>query len=285
MAGLVLAGAFDSFPEHRAQYYNLDEKGLSIIEKAIRYGNKYQESKNSAQVSLFGEASEVQFEELVIPDCEPWNVMEKLAREKEVIGFYISGHPLDDYRTEMDNFCNAELDILKNLQQLEGRELTFGGIVTDVQHRVSKNGKGWALFTLEDFKDSYEFKIFNEEYLKYRHFLVMNSFLYVKTRLSRAWRDGDVRIQFTHMQLLQDVMEKMSKKITVQIDISVLDEKKVTSLQKIAKKYKGEKNLNFLVYDLEEKVKITMPSRNTKVNICKELLEELSEEKLKFKLN
>jgi len=87
------------------------------------------------------------------------------------------------------------------------------------------------------------------------------------------------------MQLLQDVMEKMSKKITVQIDISVLDEKKVTSLQKIAKKYKGEKNLNFLVYDLEEKVKITMPSRNTKVNICKELLEELSEEKLKFKLN
>ncbi len=285
MDGLVLAGAFDSFPEHRAQYYNLDEKGLSIIEKAIRYGNKYQESKNSAQVSLFGEASEVQFEELVIPDCEPWNVMEKLAREKEVIGFYISGHPLDDYRTEMDNFCNAELDILKNLQQLEGRELTFGGIVTDVQHRVSKNGKGWALFTLEDFKDSYEFKIFNEEYLKYRHFLVMNSFLYVKTRLSRAWRDGDVRIQFTHMQLLQDVMEKMSKKITVQIDISVLDEKKVTSLQKIAKKYKGEKNLNFLVYDLEEKVKITMPSRNTKVNICKELLEELSEEKLKFKLN
>ena len=283
--GLVLAGAFDSFPEHRAQYYNLDEKGLSIIEKAIRYGNKYQESKNSSQVSLFGETSEVQFEELVIPECEPWNVMEKLAKEKEVIGFYISGHPLDDYKTEMDNFCNAKLDILKNLQQLEGRELTFGGILTDVQHRIAKNGKGWALFTLEDFKDSYEFKIFNEEYLKYRHFLVMNSFLYIKTKLNRAWRDGDVRIQFVNMQLLQDVMEKMSKKITVQIDIAALDEKKVDSLKKITNKYKGDKNLNFLVYDLEEKVKINMPSRNTKVDICKELLDELAEEKLKFKLN
>jgi DNA polymerase-3 subunit alpha len=168
---------------------------------------------------------------------------------------------------------------------MEGRELTFGGILSNVEHRISKNGKGWALFTLEDFKDSYEFRIFNEEYLKFRHFLVMNSFLFVKVKLNRAWRDGDVRIQFITMQLLQDVMEKMSKKITVQIDISALDKKKVTSLQKIARKYKGEKNLNFLVYDIEEKVKITMPSRNTKVNICKELLDDLSEEKLKFKLN
>ncbi len=284
--GLVLAGAFDSFEDtHRAQYFNLDEKSLTIIEKAIRYGNRYQERKNSAQVSLFGETSEVQFEELIIPDCEPWNVMEKLSKEKEVIGFYISGHPLDDYKTEINNFCNANLDVLRNINELEGKELTFAGILVDVQHRITKNGKGWALFTLEDYSDAYEFKIFNEDYLKLKHFLVPNSFLYIKTTMRRPWREGDVRVQFITMQILQDVMEKMSKKITVQLDINTLSDERIKKLKDLAKQHKGNKNLNILVYDIEEKIKITMPSRNTKVNICKELLDELLEERLKFKLN
>ena len=283
---LALAGAFDSFPNtHRAQYFNVDERGVNIIEKAIRYGNKYQESKHTKQVSLFGEESGVEIEEFTIPDCEPWPMMEKLAREKEVIGFYISGHPLDAYQTEIEYYCNAKLEYLKDLESLEGRELSFGGIVTDVQHRVSKNGKGWALFTLEDYSDSYEFKIFNEEYLKFKHFLVPNTFLLVKTRLNRGWSNGDVRIQFMHMQLLQDTLEKLSKKITVQIDIAELNDQRISQLQKITRKYKGNKNINFLIYDLEEKVKITMPSRNTKVEITKELLDELKDEGLKFKLN
>ncbi len=285
--GLVLAGAFDSFDDyiHRAQYFNLDEKGLSIIEKAIRYGNKYQERKNSAQVSLFGEASEVQFEELTIPDCEPWNVMEKLSKEKEVIGFYISGHPLDDYKTEINNFCNASLDVLHNINELEGRELTFAGILTGVQHRIAKNGKGWALFTLEDYSDAYEFKIFNEDYLKFKHFLVPNSFLYIKTKMRRPWREGDVRVQYVAMQILQDVMEKMSKKITVQIDINELNEERIKILKNLVKQYKGSKNLNIIVYDMEEKIKINMPSRNTKIDISKELLDELTNENMRFKLN
>ncbi|MEN8123654.1 MAG: DNA polymerase III subunit alpha [Bacteroidota bacterium] len=284
--GLVLAGAFDSFEDTiRAQYFNFDERGLSIIEKAIRFGNKYQESKNSAQVSLFGESSEFQFEELTIPECEPWNVMEKLSKEKEVIGFYISGHPLDDYKTEIKYFCNASLEVLQNIQELEGRELTFAGILTDVQHRISKNGKGWALFTLEDYTDAYEFKIFNEDYLKLKHFLVPNSFLYIKTKMMRPWRDGDVRVQFITMQILQDVMEKMSKKITVQLDINTLNDERIKKLKELAKHHKGNKNLNILVYDIEEKIKITMPSRNTKVDISKELLDELTKENMHFKLN
>ena len=284
--GLVLAGAFDSFEDtHRSQYFNFDEKGLSIIEKAIRYGSKYQERKNSAQVSLFGEASEVQFEELIIPDCEPWNFMERLSKEKEVIGFYISGHPLDDYKAEINNFCNAGLDVLHNINELEGKELTFAGILTDVQHRTTKNGKGWALFTLEDYKDVYEFKIFNEDYLKLKHFLVPNSFLYIKTKMMRPWREADVRVQFITMQILQDVMEKMSKKITVQLDIASLNEERIKTLQKLVKYHKGTKNLNILVYDLEEKIKINMPSRNTKIEISKELLDKLTAENMRFKLN
>jgi DNA polymerase-3 subunit alpha len=284
--GLVLAGGFDSFTDTiRAQYFAPDEKGITFIEKAIRFGNKFQESKNSAQVSLFGEASEIQFDEPVIPECEDWSIMEKLQKEKEMIGIYISGHPLDDYKTEMKYFCNASLDALKNINELEGRELTFAGIISEVQHRVGKNGKPWGIFTFEDYTDAYEFKLFNEEYLKFRHFLIPNSFLYLKISLRRAWQGGDVRVSFSAIQQLQDVLNKMAKKITIQLDIKGLDNQKVTEVQSLLKGHKGNQILNFTVYDMKEKLKLTMPSRSTKIEISKELLEELNAKDFSFKLN
>ncbi len=284
--GMVLAGGFDSFTDTiRAQYFAPDEKGITFIEKAIRFGNKFQESKNSAQVSLFGEASEIQFDEPIIPECEDWSIMEKLQKEKEMIGIYISGHPLDDYKTEMKYFCNASLDALKNINELEGRELTFAGIISDVQHRVGKNGKPWGIFSFEDYTEAYEFKLFNEEYLKFRHFLIPNSFLYLKVSLRRAWQGGDVRVSFNAIQQLQDVLSKMAKKITIQLDIKGLDNKKVAEVQSLLKEHKGNQILNFTVYDMKEKLKLTMPSRSTKIEISKELLEELNAKDFSFKLN
>jgi DNA polymerase-3 subunit alpha len=284
--GLVLAGAFDSFEStKRSQYFALDEKGVTFIERAIRYGNKFQESKNSAQVSLFGEASEVQFEEPVIPPCEPWNVMEKLSKEKEMIGIYISGHPLDDFKTEIKYFCNASVDCLKNLDQLEGKELSFAGIITDVQHRVSKNGKPWGMFTFEDYSDAYEFRLFNEDYLKFRHFLIPNTFLYLKTVMRRAWQNGDVRVQITAIQQLQDVLGKMAKKITLNVPIEKIDKDIIEQFDSVFKKHQGSQHLNFMIIDQKEKLKLNMPSRSSKINISKELIEELNEHEWSFKLN
>ncbi len=284
--GLVLAGGFDSFKETiRAQYFAMDEKGLTFIEKAIRFGNKFQESKNSAQVSLFGEASEVQFDEPIIPFCEPWNVMEKLSKEKEVIGIYISGHPLDDYKMEIKYFCNGRLEMLQNIDKLEGTELTFAGIISDVQHRITKNGKPWGLFTFEDYSESYEFKLFNEDYLKFRHFLIPNTFLYIKTVMRRPWQNGDVRVYITVIQQLQDVLSKMAKKLTIQLDVNSLDNEKVESIHSVLKQYKGDQHLNFMIYDVEEKLKLSMPSRSSKIEISKELLDELGASDLTFRLN
>ncbi len=284
--GLVLAGGFDSFQTaNRSQYFALDEKGVTFIEKAIRYGNKFQESKNSAQVSLFGEASEVQFEEPEIPPCEPWNVMEKLSKEKEMIGIYISGHPLDDFKTEIQYFCNARVDSLQNINQLEGKELSFAGIITDVQHRVSKNGKPWGMFTFEDYSDAYEFRLFNEDYLKYRHFLIPNTFLYLKTVMRRAWQNGDVRVQITTIQQLQDVLANMAKKITLNLPIESINETSVKQFDSVFKKHKGNQHLNFMIIDQKEKLKLNMPSRSAKINITKELLDELNENEWSFKLN
>lgn len=289
---LALAGGFDCFSDtHRAQYFHDDGDGITFLEKAIKYGAKHQENENSAQVSLFGEASDVQIAEPLVPPCEEWGTMEKLAKEKEVVGIYISGHPLDDFRIEMKTFCNANLALLKDLEPFVNRELTFGGVVTDVQHRVSKQGKGWALFTVEDYTDSHEFRIFGEEYLKFRHFLLKNSFVYVKMFVREGWINRDTgnksepRIQFNNFQLLHDVMDVYAKKLSVQLQISDLQETRVNKLKELFNMHKGDHLLNFIIYDTEEQIKLNMPSRKQKIKISQELLDELESDGVFYKLN
>ncbi len=289
---LALAGGFDGFGDaHRAQYFHDEGDGITFLEKAIRYGAKHQENENSAQVSLFGATSEVQIAEPIIPPCEEWGTMEKLAQEKEVVGVYISGHPLDDFKVEMKTFCNANLALFNELENYVNRELTFGGVVTDVQHRVSKQGKGWAAFTVEDYTDSFEFRIFGEEYLKFRHFLVRNSFVYVRAFIREGWmnrdtgKKGDPRIQFNNFQLLHDVMESYAKKLSIQLNIRDLQEQRIQKLQDLFKSHKGDKALNFVIYDNDEKIKLSMPSRKQKVSISQELLDELEHNNVMYKLN
>ncbi|MEJ2112788.1 MAG: DNA polymerase III subunit alpha [Flavobacteriaceae bacterium] len=289
---LALAGGFDCFKEtHRAQYFQDEGDGITFLEKAIRYGNKHQENENSAQVSLFGDASEVQIAEPQVPPCEEWGTMEKLAREKEVVGIYISGHPLDDFKIEMNTFCNASLALLSDLESFVNKELIFGGVVTDVQHRVSRQGKGWALFTVEDYTDSYEFKIFGEEYLKYRHFLMKNNFVFVRVFIKEGWinretgKKGEPRIQFNSFQLLQDVMETHAKKLSIQLNIQDIKEDKISELKDLLHMHKGNHALNFVIYDNSESIKLQMPSRRQKVNISQELLDELESNQVFYKLN
>ncbi|RAJ18143.1 DNA polymerase III subunit alpha [Olleya aquimaris] len=289
---LALAGGFDELGDtHRAQYFFKDGSDLTFLEKAIKYGAKHQENENSAQVSLFGGESEVQIEEPLIPECETWGTMEKLAKEREVVGVYISGHPLDDFRTEMKTFCNASLALFNDLESYVNRELTFGGVVTDVQHRVSKQGKGWALFTVEDYTDTFEFRIFGEEYLKFRHFLLKNNFVYVKVFVREGWVNRDTgkksepRLQFNNFQLLHDVMETYAKKLSIQLNIKELETGKIQKLKELIQMHPGNQSLNFVIYDNRDQIKLTMPSRKQKVKVSQELLSELESEQVYFKLN
>ncbi len=284
---LAVSGGFDSFGNTtRAQYFAPDEKGITFIEKAVKYGSKFQESKNSSQISLFGEASAIQLDEPTIPQCEDWHIMEKLSKEKEAIGMYISGHPLDDYKTEIKYFCNGTVGVFHNMENLIGRDISVAGIVTSVQHRVSaKSGKGWATFIIEDFNDSYEFRIFGEEYLKFRHFLMINGFLHLKIRVQKGWNDGNPRISFTSMQMLQDVLEKSAKKLTLQLNISELKEERIQNILNLTEEYKGKQILNIVVYDIEDRIKLHMQSRSKKVNINKDLLKKLDAEQWYYRLN
>jgi DNA polymerase-3 subunit alpha len=289
---LVKAGAFDSFTDtHRAQYFATDEKGLTFLERAMKFGSKFQENENSAQVSMFGEASNIQFPEPDIPQCETWGTMELLSQEKEVIGIYISAHPLDDFKNEL-KFCNASLKHFKgDLAPLVNNNLAFAAIVTDVQHRVSKAGKGWALFTVEDYGDSHEFRIFGEDYLKMKHFLVPNSFLFVRSTIQPGWTNketgvaGEPRLKFTEMKLLHDIMDELCKKVTIQLELNDIKENTVLDLETILKNKPGKQKLNFTIWDEVEKIEMSLPSRNTNVHITSELLATLERQQIKYKLN
>ncbi|MFT5762232.1 MAG: DNA polymerase-3 subunit alpha, partial [Polaribacter sp.] len=290
--GLILAGGFDSFNDtHRAQYFAIDEKGLTFIEKALRYGNKYQDGENSSQVSMFGEASDIQLPEPIIPECETWSTMETLGKEKEVVGIYISAHPLDDFKNEL-TFCNANLSHFKeDISKYVGMNLSFAGIVTDVQHRVSKAGKGWATFFIEDYHNNYEFRIFGEEYLKFRHFLVPNSFLFVKTIIKAGWANkntgivGEPRLQFIDFKLLHDTMDDLCKKITIQIPVTNVTENNINNLQQLLQTNPGNQSLYFTIWDEKEKIELNLPSRIPKIKITNELLLTLEKEQVSFKLN
>jgi DNA polymerase-3 subunit alpha len=328
---LALAGGFDGFGEtHRAQYFHDEGDGITFLEKAVKYGAKFQENENSSQVSLFGDASEVQIPEPIVPPCEEWNTMEKLAKEKEVVGIYISGHPLDDYKYEMKYFCNTKLEHLKDLNAFVGKNVSIGGIITKIEHRVSKNGKGWAMFTLEGYDESYDFRIFGEEYLKFRHFLIQNNFTFMKLIVKEGWtnaegKKGDPRIQFTTIQYLQDVLTTFAKKLILHLNVTDLSEKLVFALQDLFSRAKGDNQVTMEVMELqkvkrivatdveldtendeisdsdEENIentvleteieeiqvvtKLSMPSRKLKIKISNELLQELENMQINFKLN
>jgi len=288
---LVLAGGFDSFDNHRAQYMQDEGDGITFYEKVLKYASRYQETQNSSQVSLFGDASEVQIPEPEVPFCEEWGTMKKLKQEKEVVGVYISGHPLDDFKTEMKSFTNCKVSDFNELEKFVNRELCFGGVVSDVQHRESKAGKGWAIFTVEDYEDSYDFKIFGEEYLKWRHFLVPNSFIYGRVYVKEGWtnretgKKGEPRLQYNSMQMLHDVMDTQARKLTIQMPIEELEAGKIDILKDLFTLHKGDKHLHFTIYEVENKVKLSMPSRKHKVTISNELLLELEKEQVKYRLN
>ena len=292
LENLVLAGGFDSFDStHRAQYFNADGEGITFLEKVVRFGSKYQENLNSSQTSLFGEATDEMYQDLSIPPCEPWTNLTRLKKEKEVVGIYISSHPLDDFTHEMKHFVSLSLNYLSDLDQLINRELSVGGIVNEVQHLESRNGKGWARFVVEDFTDQYEFRIFGEDYLKYRHFLVVNQFIRIKLTVRQGWTNAETgkvgapRMHYLNFEMLQNTIENNAKKITLQLDIKELNEEKINLLQQHLKSFKGDKPLFFNVYDSEKKVKLTLNSKKQKVKITPDLLQDLESQQWFYKLN
>ncbi len=286
---LVLAGGFDCFDAHRAQYFYDDGDGVIPFEKAIKYGAKYKENENSSQASLFGGSSEVQMPEPTLSPCEEWGTMEKLAKEKEVVGIYISGHPLDDYKFVLNKYCSkGNLNIFNEIER--GLDFTFkvGGIITSVRHMVTKDGRGWGIFKLEGYDDAYEFTIYRDDYLKFKHHLEPNNYLQIKGNVSYYSNpDGSKkpRISYGDFVDLRDVLDKQSVSLDIKLELDKISEELTKNLQEIFNNNAGSKKLNFTIIDTREKIWLDMPSRTQKINISNELLAKLNELEVTYQLN
>jgi DNA polymerase-3 subunit alpha len=288
LESLALAGAFDCFPEvERSHYFSLDpQDNTNFIEKIVRYSSRMAELKAEATASLFGELGAGTGNDIAkprIPTSEPWSVMEQLKNEKEVVGVYISGHPLDEYKTEIANFCNS------NTGQLESRPnvaQTFAGIVTKVNVRTSANGNQFMIFTIEDYAGNYEFALFSKDYIQFERFIALDRLLFINGSYQLKNRHMDQMVfKIQSIELLSEILSDRTKEIKLRLDLHRLTPALLDLLQETLERNKGDKKLTLEVYDEQEKIGMDFLSRKMQVSIGKGLISELKElENVGFKL-
>ena len=280
MESLARAGAFDCFENtHRAQYFFQENSDDPVfLEKIIKNAADFHTRKNAMQQSLFGESEEIHFNEFTLPDCRPWTKLEQLKFEKEVTGFYLSGHPLDDYQMEMEQFCNVTIeDLKKELKPLKGKELLFAGIVIEANHKTGKTGKKFASFMVEDYYNFINLTVFSEEYLKWKHFLEEGQYLFIKARVEGRFDNPDqLVIRVNNIMLLSEVMEKLTRAVSISIEINELAVDTIYKLHTLAKQFKGRSAMRLRIHDDTENLSIELPSKKYRIN-AKEMIRELIE--------
>jgi len=296
---LVYGGGFDEFGLNRAQFFAKTENGtLTGIERLTKYANDYQNTQSSSQSSLFGGTVASYIPEPVMPEAEEWPLIEKLKHEKEVIGIYLTGHPLDNYKVEMERFCNTTISELKMMQKArtgEGGEeimnafaalrkrgeICVGGLVSNVQHKMTKNGKPFGTFVLEDYNESYEFALFGDDYVKFRNLLVEGYFLHLKGIIEEKFRQKDNwDMRILSMSLLSEMRDKLTKSLTVCLDLNALNSQLLNNIQGLIdtnnQKYNVKNcTLRFMIKDRDENMLVELPSKNFKVNPSDDLMAEI----------
>ncbi len=288
LEAMAVAGAFDCFSEiSRAQYFSLDTRGSSYIESLIRYGNNAKSVKNSSQQSLFGESGGF---DMVRPEpsaCPDWPKLEKLNREKEVIGIYLSSHPLDDFRLEINTFTTATLADLQNLRDYLDREVVVAGMVTDSRNGISKNGKPYGSFTLQDYTDSFRFMQFDKDYIENSKYFTIGYYLLVKGRVQkRPFREDEIEFKIKNINLLSSVKDELVKSVTLKINPENINNEMIRELKELILANKGDTELRFLFIDADDRVSLPMFSRTLRVRLNNELISYLEDHpSIDFKVN
>jgi DNA polymerase-3 subunit alpha len=237
-------------------------------------------------MNLFGEAEESVMPDPEFPECPKWEKLEMLKKEKEVTGMYISGHPLDNFKIQIKNYCSHNLTQLQDLDKLKNREVSFAGVILSAQHRYTKNGKPFGTFTIEDYTDSVQINVFSEDYLKVKHFLEKENFVYVKAQVAPRFNSSDqYELKIKSMMLLTDVVEKMASDLLLEIPISEINSQFIDFLTKKAILHKGNCRLKIKLRDEIERSSVEMLSRKIKVEPVGFLGELLKKVEIPFKLN
>ena len=288
LESLAQAGAFDSFEgSHRAQYFTEDGSGKTAIENAIKYANGVKQSENSNQMNMFGEDISDTVIEPALPETPEWQALHLLSREKEVVGVYISGHPLDDYQLEIKNFCNTTLSALSHKDQFEGREIKMAAMVTKSEHKTSQKGKPFGRLTLEDYTESAEVMLFSDDYVKFKDYLVVGWQLFVQGKIqTHPFRPEELEFKITRIELLSDLREKMAKSVTINIPQHLVNEQLVDKLDHLSQEHNGKCLLKLNLINTDSREIIHLYSRSKKINISDEFLGEIEKIKeINFTIN
>ncbi len=285
---LAKAGGFDCFEDyHRRQYVDSDEEGFSLIEKAIKYASRLHEEEASTQSSLFGGNSGVDIVKPKIGHIEPYGKIEELNIEKEMIGLYITGHPLNQFKFEMDFLTNTPISKLTELEKLNGFEIKIGGIISDVQHRTSKKGNPFGQFTLEDFNDNHTFYLFGKDYLKFKPLLEKGWFLHLTGIIQNRWNSQELELKITHIEHLSNIRDKMIKGLELQVRFEDINSIIVNEIERIAEANPGKCSLKLSLLGVYENraISLDMLSRKFAVNPSDAMINELKTlEEISFKV-
>ena len=285
---LALAGGFDSLPGvKREMFFAANAKGETFTELLIRYGAKYQVDKAAAINSLFGGENQVEIAKPEIPPFEPWNSLDRLNRERELVGIYLSAHPLDDYAIILENVCNTHMSDLADKSALVNRELTMGGIVTNVREGRTRNDKPFGIVKLEDYSGSGEIPFFGNDWLTWCNYLREGYFLYIRAKcLPRQWNPNELDLKIGSIELLPDVKENLIDKITITTPLSSLDKELITDISTLVQKNPGNAELHFRVVDRDSKMHVTMKANKVKISVKRDLITYIkSRPELEFKIN
>lgn len=266
LEAMANAGAFDTFEgSHRAQYFYQEGPDAPIfLEKVLKHASDYQAQKMGMQASLFGGDSEVEMPEVQMPECEPWSNFEQLRNEKEVTGFYMSGHPLDDYRLEIEAFCkNTIADIREeNIKRMLGHQVSVAGIVTSSTERTTKNNTLFGIFVMEDHNDSVQLSMFSDDYMKFRHLLVQGMSLIVTGSVQKRFRDSDqIELKVSNVSLLAESIDKLTKSVTITLDAFEVNDEMVAMLKDAVSASRGNTPLYVNVVNETSRISVKMPSR------------------------
>ncbi len=280
---LVLGGGLDSFDEiDRAQYFVPSDKYDTFLEHILKYGNAHQNTEAEMSTSLFGATEEVMIPEPKIPQGSSWPLVVKLEKEKEVAGIYISGHPLDEYKLEIDNFTTCGIGDMENHM---GQKISIAGLVTSAKHGISSKGTGWGRFAIMDYNDTIEIMLFNEDYLKFNNFLAQGEVVLIKGQYKQKWGRDEYGFFVDDVRQMASVGQELTQSITIKIPIDTLTEEMMNQIDDLFKEHKGKHQVKFLLIDRENKQKLSLKVPKKSVLVDNDLADKLERIGLDFKLN
>ena len=288
---LALSGGFDSFGIRREDFFAQNTKGENTIEIIMRYGQLYQMEKQQAQNSLFGAFDDLEIQTPTLPKSnDRWSDIERLNKERELVGIYLSAHPLDEFRIVLDNLCNTRCDELADVSKLADREdVTLGGIVTAVRTGFTKNGKPFGIVTLEDFEGSGELPLFGEQWGEKSGFFTIGASVYITGKIRSRFSynpDGPKDLGVTGVEFLQTIKERAIERITISLTTDLLDEQMVTELGELIELHPGKTQLFFQLHDLTGKTHVLLKSASKMVDVKSELIQFIEQSPaMDYKIN